>query len=189
MLVFIDESGDSGLKVDQGSSRFFVVTLVMFEDNEEAVACDQRIQLVRRAFLNAVSPYNFFYYGIVINKDLSKLWGEGFRNKSSFYKYACGLVFENAKERLRDAVVVIDRSGSLEFKNQLAKYLRRKVNTPGERLITKVKMQRSEGNNLLQLADYVAGIINRSVQKKPKGDLYRKMLAHREIRVQTWPTL
>lgn len=180
----------------------------MFEDHDEAIACDKRIELLKRelgwdsgsefhfknnservriAFLKAVVPYNFFYYGIVINKDPVKLYGEGFRNKESFYKYACGLVFENAKEKLRNAIVLVDRSGSLDFRTQLAKYLKRKVNT-GPTSVKKVKMQKSESNNLLQLADYVAGTINRSVTNTKKhSDEYRKIIAHREIHVQVWP--
>ncbi len=210
MLIFIDESGDSGLKIDQGSSRFFTVSLVVFQDHEEATACDQRISLlkreigwstdsefhfknnsdrVRKAFLQAVTPYNFFYYGIVINKDPKKLYGEGFRNKESFYKYACSLVFENARDKLEKAIVVVDKSGGLEFRSQLTKYLRKKVNAK-ERLIKEVKMQRSESNNLLQLADYIAGVINRSVtNNKKSSDEYRKLVEHREIRVQIWPNL
>jgi len=206
MLAFIDESGDPGLKIEKGSSRYFTIALVVFEDKNEALSCDQRIQLlkkeigwsetsefhfkrnsdkIRRAFLQAVSPYNFVYYGIVINKDPRKLWGEGFKNKESFYKYACGLVFENAKEKLNRAIVVIDKSGNLDFRDHLAKYLRRKVNGG---IIRKVKMQRSDGNNLLQLVDYVAGVINRSVQNKKKwANEYRKIIAHREIYVQVWP--
>jgi len=209
MLVFIDESGDPGLKIEKGSSRFFTVSLVIFEDKEEALACDQRITLlkrelgweensefhfkrnsdkIRRAFLQAVAPYNFFYYGIVINKEPEKLWGEGFRNKSSFYKYACSLVFQNAKDKLENSTVIIDKSGNLDFRRQLAKYLRRKLNEEGKKLIKKVKMQRSRGNNLLQLADYIAGVINRSVQGRKKfAEEYRKIIAHREIYVQTWP--
>jgi len=208
MLIFIDESGDSGLKIDKGSSRYFTVGLVLFEEDEEAISCDQRIQLLKKevgwrendefhfknnsdkirvAFLKAVSPYNFFYYGIVINKDPKKLFGDGFKNKSSFYKYACGLVFENAKEKMRDSTVIIDESGNLDFKNQLATYLRKRVNK-NDKLIKKIKMQRSESNNLLQLADYVAGAINRSVKnEKKKSDVYRKIIAHREIYVQIWP--
>ncbi len=179
---------------------------MVFEDNEDSLACDQRITLlkrelnlpedfefhfkrnsdkVRRVFLQAIAPYSFFYYGIVINKDPQKLWGEGFHNKESFYKYACGLVFENAKEKLDQATVIIDESGNLDFKRQLAKYLRRKAN---KGTIKKVKMQRSGSNNLLQVADYVAGVINRSVQNKRKwSDEYRKIVAHREIYVQIWP--
>jgi len=209
MLVFIDESGDPGLKIEKGSSRFFTISLVIFEDNDEALACDQRMTLlkrelgwkensefhfkrnsdrVRRAFLKAVAPYNFFYYGIVINKNPKKLWGEGFRSKSSFYKYACSLVFQNAKDKLENSTVVIDKSGNLDFRRQLAKYLRRRVNKEDKKSIKRLKMQRSRGNNLLQLADYIAGVINRSVQNRKKfAEGYRRIIAHREIYVQIWP--
>ena len=48
MLVFIDESGDSGMKIKEGSSRFFTIGLVVFEDYDDATACDQRIQLLKK---------------------------------------------------------------------------------------------------------------------------------------------
>jgi hypothetical protein len=207
MFIFIDESGDPGLKVSQGASAYFAVSLVVFEDADEAVACDQRIELLRReigwksnnefhfhrnsdkirdAFLKAVQPYSFFYYGIVINK--AKLNGEGFKNKESFYKYACRLVFENAKEKLHDATVILDQSGSEDFRNQLRTYLKKHMNNQKNTLIHKVKMQDSARNNLLQLADYVASVINRSVQQqKNRADGFRKIIAHREIFVQVWP--
>ncbi len=210
MLVFIDESGDTGLRILNGSSRYFAVSLVAFEDADEAISCDQRIQSlkhtlgwsesqefhfkrnsnrVRTQFLEAVSPYNFFYYGIVINKDPVKLWGPGFRQKDSFYKYVCGLVFENAKLRLRDATVVIDQSSSEGFQQRIARYLKAKIEKdPNVRVIKKVKIQRSESNNLLQLADYVASIICRSVHNDTQvDDVFRRIIAHREIHVQVWP--
>ncbi len=160
MLVFIDESGDSGLKIERGSSRFFTVALVAFEDMEEANACDQRIELLKKelgwkrdrefhfkqnshrircAFLKSVAPYNFFYYGISINKDPEKLYGDGFRNKESFYKYTCGLVFENAKEKLNNAIILIDKSGNTDFRRQLARYLKARVNRD-RNVIKKIKM-------------------------------------------------
>ena len=187
MLVFIDESGDPGLKIKKGSSRYFTISLIIFEDKEEALSCDQRIGLLKKelgweadeefhfkknsdkirfAFLRAVAPYNFFYYGIVINKSPEKLYGEGFKNKESFYKYACGLVFENAKEKINDSIIVLDESGSLDFKRQLGNYLKKKINKKDRKFIKEIKMQKSNGNNLLQLADYVAGVINRSIQDK-----------------------
>lgn len=177
MLVFVDESGDSGLKISQGSSRFFTIALVVFEDHDEAIACDQRITLLKRE-LSWVEGSEFHYV----------LFSEGFNNKSSFYKFACGLVFENAKDRLNSATIVIDESGNLEFKKQLATYLRRRLNDASYR-VGKVKMQRSESNNLLQLADYIASIVNRSVtNQKRNADTFRHFVAHREIRVQVWPT-
>ena len=85
-------------------------------------------------------------------------------------------------------LVVIDESGNLDFKRQLAKYLRNKLNGKDKKLIKKLKMQSSCSNNLLQLADYVAGAINRSVQvNKKNANEYRKLIAHREVYVQVWP--
>ena len=46
MLPFIDESDDTGLKTEQGASRYFVVALVIFEDHAEAIGCDRRINLL-----------------------------------------------------------------------------------------------------------------------------------------------
>ena len=48
MLIFVDESGDSGLKIESGSSRLFTISLVVFGENDEALACDQRIELLKR---------------------------------------------------------------------------------------------------------------------------------------------
>lgn len=208
MLVFIDESGDPGLKLDSGSTDYFIVTLLAFEDNEEAQAADQRIQLLkhelgfpagfefhfnkvkgafREAFFNAIASYGFFYFSIVINK--AKLQGPGFKYKESFYKYACGLVFENAKPYLDNATVVIDGSGSREFRRQLGSYLRKRINdTKGDvRYIGKVKVQDSRDNNLLQMADMVCGAIARSYTAKDDAKTYRKQISHREIYVQFWP--
>lgn len=207
MLVFIDESGDAGFRIQEGSSRYFVVALVVFEDNKEAEACDKRISLlsrelgyqegyefhfredshkIRQAFLQAVAPYEFFYFGIVLNKDLQKLWGEGFKNKESLYKYTCSLVFENAKPYLKEATVIMDQSGRKVFRSQLAKYLKSRINIE-QAIIKKVKMQPSRGNNLLQLADYVAGVVNRCQQGKKFSQDYRRFIAHKEMYVQIWP--
>ena len=93
MLVFVDESGDPGLKPEQGSSTHFVVALVIFEDHDE----------------------------------------------------------------------------------------------PGQRYIKSLKVQNSAKNNLVQLADMVAGAIYRSMGAKPDAREYRRLLGHREISVQVWP--
>ena len=50
MLVFIDESGDPGLKLESGSSAFFVVTLLYFEDLDEANRADAHVADLRKSF-------------------------------------------------------------------------------------------------------------------------------------------
>jgi hypothetical protein len=208
MLVFLDESGDPGMKLAGGSSDLFIVTLVVFNDNEEAQATDDRIRLLRRelglnetfefkfnkmnrvfrtAFLEAVGGFNFFYFGIVLNK--AQLHGPGFFFKESFYKYSCSLVFENAKPHLSEATVVIDGCGNREFRQQLSTYLRRRINDKSSRVrhIRKLKVQDSHRNNLLQLADVVCGAVARSQSNKTDAKIYRQLISHREIYVQVWP--
>lgn len=209
MLVFVDESGDPGRKTERGSSPFFVVALVTFEENEVAAACDERIKLlryelslpkdyefhfysnsrkVRQAFLEAVSPYDFFYHAFALNKDPQKLWGRGFHFKGPLYKYVCGVVFQNARPYLSDATVIIDRSGDREFRKQLAGYLRRRMKEGGQNPIRKIKLEDSRRNNLLQLADYVAGIGNRCVSNRPDAEGYRRPIAAHEAQLRVWPT-
>jgi len=195
------------MKLTGSSSRYFTVTLVVFEDNEEALAADQRIGLLKRelrfpahfefhfnklrpdyrqTFLQAVSPYDWFYFSIVINKE--KLTGKGFQFPDSFYKYTCGLVFENAKPYLNEATVIIDGSGSRQFRRQLSAYLRKRVNDPkvGSRYIHKVKLQDSQQNHLLQMADMVCGAVARSFMEKDHAQVYRRLICHRETYVQFW---
>lgn len=208
MLVFVDESGDPGMKLDRASSPHFVVAAVLFEDPDEATACDQRInhirtelgfspqtefhfnkcsRTVREHFLTHVAPYEFFYFAVVLNK--CKLTGPGFQFKASFYKYTVGLVFQNAKPHLRNAKVVIDRSGGQEFRQQLTKYLGKRINDKdGPACIKKVRTEPSHSNNLLQLADMVCGSVARSLrEEKSDRSAYRSIVKHRELSVQVWP--
>jgi hypothetical protein len=206
MLVFVDESGDSGMKGKDGSSAFFVITAVLFEENESAEECDRAINKVREEcfpgrfaefhfnkcsnahrirFLQAVAPMDFFYLSFVLDK--TKLYGPGFSYKESFYKYTAKLLFENAKPYLKNATVTIDRSGNRDFRLQLEKYLKKKINVDDE-IIRKIKTEPSHSNNLIQLADMVCGAIGRSY-KPDKVDrmTYRKIIGHRELGVQLWP--
>jgi len=78
---------------------------------------------------------------------------------------------------------MIDGSGSREFKHQFQSYLKRKVGS----LIKKVKIQSFHSNNLIQLADMIAGSIHRSYGQKGDSGIYRKIIKPREIKVQVWP--
>lgn len=208
MLVFIDEAGDTGRKIEKGSSRFFVISLALFEDRDEALACDQRINLLRRElklpenfefhfsqnserirseFLKSIQPYNFIYFCIIIDKNPEKLWGPGFATKESFYKYACQMLFANAKQHLDNAIVILDKSGNPDFRNKLAKYLRTKFNWGNKKLIKEIKQQKSHSNNLLQLTDYISGINSRKIQNKKDWQNYYKYISSKEIWTQKWP--
>jgi hypothetical protein len=208
MLVFLDESGDAGLKLGEGSSAYFVVTLVIFADDTVATSVDNTISGLRRrlklpphfefkfaklnqrhreSFLKEINGFDFCYHSIVINK--AAVHGAGFRIKESFYKFTCRLVLQNAAILLNDATVIIDGCGDREFRRELKSYLCRTVNDPAAQQvrIKKLKLQDSHKNNLLQLADMVCGAVARSFSEKADRLSYRRWLKPREKRVQFWP--
>lgn len=208
MLVFLDESGDPGFKFGAGSSTFFVVTLILIKDNQVATNLDQTIDRLRtklrtpsgfefhfaktcpewrESFMKEINGFEFRYHSIVINKPA--LYGEGFNNKESFYKFACKIVLQNASRELTDATVVLDGCGSREFQRQLGSYLRRNINDSDapKVAIKSLKIQESHRNNLLQLADMVCGAVARSFSQKKDAMACRRWLKPREARVQFWP--
>lgn len=208
MLVFLDESGDTGRMTDKGSSKFLVVSLVLFLDNDEALACDKRIELLRTElgvssdyefhysrnskqkrlkFLEAIRPYNFTVLTVAIDKDPKKLWGDGFNDKKSFYKYACHMVLTNAMPYLDEATLVIDKSGGDTFAGELKRYLKNKFRTDESGKIKKFKTQDSHKNNLLQLVDYCASISNRKLQEKADSTEYYSYISSKVISLQRWP--
>lgn len=48
MLVFIDDSGDTGFKFERGSSRYFVISLLIFDDDLEAEKMSVAIKQLKR---------------------------------------------------------------------------------------------------------------------------------------------
>lgn len=208
MLVFVDESGDPGLKNKTGSSKVFVLTLVVFTDRGEANEVDALISELRavwglhshfefkfnkmrddlrKRFLTEISSRQFTYYSMVINKD--KINSKGLSYKESFYKYVCSLAFENARHLLERAIIVIDGSGSREFRQQLQTYLKHKLNNKEELVpcISKVKINDSKKNNLLQLADMICGAVAKCYQGGTADQTYRRIIGSREGYVQFWP--
>ena len=60
MLVFIDDSGDPGFKVEKGSSKVFVIAMVIFKDNLEAERASLTIKELRRKLkMSDLSEFKF----------------------------------------------------------------------------------------------------------------------------------
>ncbi len=200
MLVFIDESGCPGFKLEAGSTPLFTVALVLFEHDDDAMKAEQRIAALklrlglprnfefhfnklspvwREAYLREVSELKFQYCATTIVK--AELRREDFKKPHAFYQHACELLFESSKSILNDATVVIDGGGSRVFRRELASWLRKRANeASAHRLIRKIKIQDSRHNELLQMADMVCGAIARAHSGKSDSTLYRQLISHRE---------
>jgi len=114
MLIFIDDSGDPGFKLDKGSSKAVVIACVIFDDELEAEKTAVAIKefrrkmkfpdamefkfnksskKVRKGFLTEISKYKFRVRAIVMQKE--KIYGqELIKSKESFYSYAIKMVLK-----------------------------------------------------------------------------------------------
>lgn len=184
MLVLIDECGDAGFKLAKGSTPYFVVAMVIFRDFKQAelasaAITDARVRLkvkqefkfskshanIRDEFFKAAAPYEYGVRALVVDKE--KIYSPHLREeKDQFYSYFVKQLMKYDNDVLTGAKVKIDGSGDREFKRELGAYLRRHLKGK----IKDVKMEESHRNNLIQLADMVAGAIGRSYRTDDRND-------------------
>ena len=207
MLAFVDESGCMGMKLGHGSSPHFGVVAVLFEDHHIANQCDKYIEELRKVlrirrefhftkcsheqrsmFFGEAVNFDFSYVGIVFDKQ--KIFDSGMTFSRPFLQYPVKGVFATIEPRLRDTIVVIDRTGSSEFRKMMARDLKNDLNAQfGRQVIKLVKDEASHSNNLLQMADMICSAVTRSFRsdrKEPKG--YRDQIRRKELLVQVWPS-
>jgi hypothetical protein len=199
MLVFIDDSGDAGFKLDKGSSKFFVIGLVIFDDKLEAEKTAVAIKelkrnlgfpedvefkffksknSVREKFLQTICKFNFKIRCLVVNK--SKIHSHELQNnKNSFYSYIIKMVLKHSGGSILDAKIKIDGSGDRIFRRSFLSYLRRELNTNDCKIMHNCKLVDSKDNVLIQMADMIAGTIRRSYDEDKKdGVVLKKIIKH-----------
>ncbi len=195
MLVFIDESGDPGFKLDKGASQVFVVAMVIFDRASDAVDTQRAIENLklrlgykgefkfnksndplRDTFFNIVADCPFYVRAIVIRKEL--IYSNKLKSsKEKFYEYFVRKMMEYDGSLIKNAKVVIDGSGDREFKKYLTSSLRKNLNPNA---IKSLKMKNSNDDVLIKLADMCVGAIARSYKTDKKNSgRWRQMLSKR----------
>lgn len=197
MLIFIDDSGDPGFKLDKGSTKNFVISLVIFDDNLEAEKTAVAIKELRRKFgfpdnmefkfhnsrnkvkeefFRTINQFNFRVRSLVVDKN--KVRSEELKNnKESFYSYFIKSVLKHSNNTILNACIKIDGSGDRVFRKSFLAYLRRELNSRQKKIMKNCKLVDSRGNILVQMADMVAGSIRRSHDKdKTDAKIYRNII-------------
>ncbi len=196
MLIFIDDSGDPGFEIEKGATEFFVISLVIFEDNLEAEKTaiaikelkrelgfkdyiefkfSQSKHSVRKKFLEKVKPFNFKVRSLVVDKRV--IYSEELRNnKNSFYSYTIKTVLKNSRSII-NAKIKIDGSGNRDFKRSFLTYLRKELNSSEKKFMEQCRLVDSKDNVLIQMADMIAGTVRRSFDSlKPDGKELKKII-------------
>lgn len=179
-LIFIDYSGDPDFKKGASSSHFLLAA-ALFMDSSTARAVNDAIIEYRRSlgwrdghefkfrttakdiklqFLKNVCKFPFEIYAIYLHK----------ANHPNVFKFSNGEKLYNwaTKELLaimplKEAKVKIDGKYGKQYKLHVKTYIRKELNIQS-RKVADFGMQDSRRDNLIQLADIIAGSLNRSFQ-------------------------
>ena len=176
----VDDSGDAGFKA--GSSDFFSVAAVVFDDVLEAESVSLEIKKFRRLlgwsesmefkfnkmrrdliirFMETLLPFNFKIDALYIDKrhiDSTQVPSD----RDNVYNQTILRLL--SRITLHNATIRIDGRYGKKYMQKMAGYFRRELNKDG-RKADNVKFVDSRTSTLIQLADIVVGSVNRSLQE------------------------
>lgn len=179
-LVFIDDSGDPGFR--GATSSNFIMASAVFASAEVATELNNLIGSFReslgwqeeaefkfrktnkqiiKTLLEAVSKYDFEIYAVYVDKNTFAKMLPVF-DEEKLYNWTVKELLKTIP--LNNASVIIDGRSTKEHKLRIASYLRHEINA-NEHKIMDIKTRDSVKDNLIQLADLIAGAVNRSMQK------------------------
>ncbi len=189
-LIYIDESGDPGFKTINGASRYFVIAMVIFEENSSAYKIKQKFDGYRKLLgwqqsselkfsklsyqrrlllLDQITDCNFKIRALIIDKD--KIRSDFLRsNRQKFYNYILKQLLEKSMTYLIGSKIFVDGSGTKNIRKELQNYIKRSLFSTENSKMAQIRFVDSKGNNLIQLADLVAGSIRKSCENKNKND-------------------
>lgn len=207
MRIFVDESGDPGFKLDQGSSRFFVVALVIFDDLKQmdlARAALDKLKIdmsknelkfskmsknERIKVLKTAGEFDYKIRAVIFDKvKMNELQLEHF--KENYYQYAIRSLLERKDCYIHDAIIKIDTFGELYYRDQLTKYFVDNICTQPEEVFELLIFEDSKYDTLIQLADNIAGALRKSyLMNSDDAQIYRQVFTKHEEDVRVFDSV
>lgn len=199
-LVFIDDSGDPDFKT--ASSSNFVIAAAVFIDPAVAILLSTRISEYRKSLgwrddyefkftkvrkdiiislLKMVTEYDFQIYATYVNKS-SFQYTSSIVDKEKLYNWTIKELLTTIP--LTNAKIEIDGRSSKQNMYHTAAYLRREINPDKSKKLV-IKFEDSVDDNLIQLADIIAGSIHRYINaNKTDYATYAKIIKHKIVHLK-----
>jgi Protein of unknown function (DUF3800) len=196
-LATMDESGDTGMKLGQGSSALFTIGMVLFQEEAQANACRARIQALRpelgmkrsgkksefhfremdrerrEPFLRAAAEYPFHFYTCTITKE--RLSGKEWNKKQYMYQRAGVLTLDQARHNMLEAKLLFDATSSKTFDWEFLRFLKKHAGSyDGLPVIAETQRLDSYKDDLVQMIDMVVGAVMAEDRR------YFRLIRHKE---------
>lgn len=203
--VFIDESGDPNLDTEvQGASSLYVLCAIIVHETEMHSICEciEKISATyfggteikssgigknlkrREKIITEVLNLNFKFAAIVVNKkEIYK--DSGLKFKESFLKYICKTLLSRLNIYLPNVDIIADQHGHNKFMDSFKKYIGTKIK-PSLFGGVSFNFADSKQNRIIQLADLLAGTLNRLFSGKDDKRL-AKLFFEKKYYIDHWP--
>ena len=196
MIISIDDSGDPGLKLEKGSSNYFVIAAVCFADDLDAEETALKIKRLRRdlgwksshefkfrktspeirkQFLNTVKNCNFDI-SLVIQDKKSLVGNRDFeKHADQLYNTVVLKSIKALGDNINAAHIYIDGEKGKNYRRNVKTFFRKHTK---KQLVKELTYRDSRNDNLIQLADMIVGAARRSVEKD-KDTAYLRIIKKR----------
>lgn len=201
MQIFIDESGDPGFLIEGGSSRFFVVAVVIFEDDNQArlarlaledlgtrwarpkkfeLKFSKLSEAERVEALHVATKFSFKIRAVIFDKvRMNELQLQHF--KKNYYQYAIRSLLDRPDYNLTNSTLKIDTFGEDAYRQGLVDYFTKHICNPDDKAVCQLIFQDSKFDVLIQLADLVAGALRKSFEiTHDDSQIYREVISDHE---------
>lgn len=205
--AYIDETGDHSLNtVKTGTSKYFIILAIIIK--ESAVDdLDSHITKIRNKYyggseikssttkddrrseiFNELFLKDFKYYALVIKKEnVNK--ESGLIYKKPFIKATNRIIYSSLVQHFPKIKIFADGHGGNEFIESFKKYITKNIESDLF-VEPKIEIVNSKNKNLVQLADLIAGTVNKKYQNII-SEKYEKQfvdfLKLKEARTDEWP--
>lgn len=190
VYAFVDDSGDPGMKLSSGSTRYLVLAACIFRETahvDAAAAAIRRCRVelgrgerwefkhaktsddMKDAFFQATKTLSYDVRAVIIDKQ--RLHSEPLMTRPGYLQnFAIMQLFTHTLGTVNDAKLVIDGDATRALQLKSASYFRRLVNERAPGTLRKVEYDDSARNPLIQLADMTAGTIRRHYEHPDKAN-------------------
>ena len=208
VIAFADEFGNNSFKFSSESTHFIAAAIIVnIEDLDEFYNGVENIRgkyfqtgeiksskikdnhTRRKIILNEIVKLKFNVYSVVVDK--TKLYGEGFKFKKSFYKYLNGILYKELYKSFPQLELKVDEHGGNEFMLEFKEYVKQNhIRTLFEGSDFFVSESKEELG--VQVADLMAGTLGYIYDEHKKSsfsDSFMEIISDKIISINHFPKL
>lgn len=197
MIIYIDDTGDPGFKLNKGSSDYFAIAAVCFANHSDEELMIKKLQELKTllgwqkrrefkfrkanselkaTFFNYIKTTNFCAYVTIVNKQ--SITDRNLQQNASLFYNSIILQTLQSIPNLTNLHVYIDGEGGCEYRRKVKTFFRKNLT---QYSLVELKYFDSKNSELIQLADMIVGLTTSYHTNKREETSYNLIKKHIKI--------